>query len=125
MCTTGSRAASSTKLDVVRLATNGRVFSRAPRRSVRAHAFPTRPDTTEAVLEYIGVLLDPPAQLVRAGTTHWSRFADLCRHLQLRGNLVPDAYLVAVALEQGAELVTFDRGFGRYSGLRWRSLLDR
>jgi hypothetical protein len=29
-----------------------------------------------------------------------------------------------VALEQGAELVTFDRGFGRYAGLRWRSLLD-
>lgn len=96
---------------VVRLATNGRVF--------------VRPDTTEAVLEYIGVLLDPPAQLVRAGATHWSRFADLCRHLQLRANLVPDAYLAAVALEQGAELVTFDRGFGRYSGLRWRSLLDR
>ena len=95
---------------VLRLATNARVFA--------------RPDTTDTVVEYLDVLLDRPAQLVRAGTTHWARFTDLCRHLQLRGNLVPDAYLVAIALEQGAELVTFDRGFGRYPRLRWRCLLD-
>jgi predicted nucleic acid-binding protein len=48
----------------------------------------------------------------------------LCRELGLRGNLVPDAYLAALALEQRAELVTFDRGFGRYPRLRWRCLLD-
>jgi toxin-antitoxin system PIN domain toxin len=95
---------------VVRLATNPRVF--------------VRPDTADAVLDFLGVLLDPPGQLVRTGTAHWARFADLCRHLQLRGNLVPDAYLAALALEQGAELVTFDRGFGRYPRLRWRCLLD-
>ncbi len=95
---------------VVRLATNARVF--------------VRPDTAEAVLEYLDILLEPPGQLLRTGTTHWSRFAELCRLLQLRGNLVPDAYLAALALEQGAELVTFDRGFGRYPGLRWRCLLD-
>jgi toxin-antitoxin system PIN domain toxin len=95
---------------VVRLATNARVF--------------VRPDPVDAVLAFIDALLEPPAQLVQAGTTHWARFAELCRHLQLRGNLVPDAYLAAVALEQGAELITFDRGFGRYPGLRWRCLLD-
>jgi len=38
--------------------------------------------------------------------------------------LVPDADLAALALEQGAELVTFDRGFGRYPHLRWRCLLE-
>jgi uncharacterized protein len=95
---------------VVRLATNVRVF--------------VRPDTVAAVLGYVDALLDPPAQLVRTGATHWPRFADLCRSLNLRGNLVPDAYLAALALEQGAELVTLDRGFGRYPGLRWRCLLD-
>ena len=95
---------------VVRLATNARVF--------------VRPDTTGAVIDYVDALLDPPGQLLRAGATHWRRFVELCRGLQLRGNLVPDAYLAALALEQGAELVTFDRGFGRYPGLRWRSLLD-
>jgi toxin-antitoxin system PIN domain toxin len=95
---------------VVRLATNPRVF--------------VRPDTTDAVIEYLDVLLEAPAQLLRAGSMHWPRFTDLCRHLQLRGNLVPDAYLAALALEQGAELITFDRGFGRYPRLHWRCLLD-
>jgi uncharacterized protein len=83
-----------------------------------------RPDTADAVLEYLDTLLEPPGQLVLAGATHWPRFTDLCRHLHLRGSLVPDAYLVALALEQAAELVTFDRGFARYAGLRWRCLLD-
>jgi uncharacterized protein len=97
-------------VSVVRLATNPRVF--------------VRPDTVEAVLEYLDVLLEAPSQLIRAGATHWPRFTRLCRDLRLRGNLVPDAYLAALALEQGAELITFDRGFGRYSGLTWRCLLD-
>ncbi len=97
-------------MSVVRLATNTRVF--------------VRPDPIDAVVDYVDALLEGPAQLLRAGTTHWQRFTALCRHLGLRGNLVPDAYLAALALEQGAELVTFDRGFGRYPGLRWRCLLD-
>jgi len=97
-------------MGVIRLATNARVFA--------------RPEPVDAVLEYLDALLDPPAQLLRGGTTHWSRFTELCRRLGLRGNLVPDAYLAALALEQGAELVTFDRGFGRYPHLRWRCLLD-
>ena len=95
---------------VVRLATNARVF--------------VHPDPVDAVLDYVDVLLEPPAQLLQAGANHWTRFAELCRHLQLRANLVPDAYLAALALEQSAELITFDRGFGRYPRLRWRCLLD-
>jgi toxin-antitoxin system PIN domain toxin len=95
---------------VIRLATNSRVFS--------------RPDPIDDVVDYIAVLLEPPGQLVRAGGTHWQRFTQLCSKLSLRGNLVPDAYLAAVAQEQAAELITFDRGFGRYPGLRWRCLLD-
>jgi toxin-antitoxin system PIN domain toxin len=95
---------------VIRLATSSRVFS--------------RPDPIDDVVDYIAVLLEPPSQPVRAGGTHWQRFTQLCVTLSLRGNLVPDAYLAAVALEQAAELVTFDRGFGRYPGLRWRCLLD-
>jgi uncharacterized protein len=83
-----------------------------------------RPDTVEAVIGYLDALLDPPGQLVRAGSTHWLRFIELCRQLGLRANLVPDAYLAALAVEQGARLITFDRGFGRYPGLRWRCLLD-
>jgi toxin-antitoxin system PIN domain toxin len=95
---------------LVRLATDPRVF--------------IQPDTVDAVLDYIDALLDPPVQVVTAGTGHWPRFAGLCRELNLRGNLVPDTYLAALAVEQRAELITFDRGFGRYPRLRWRCLLD-
>jgi len=95
---------------LVRLATNPRVF--------------VQPDTVDVVLDYIDALLDPPAEVITAGVGHWPRLAGLCRELNLRGNLVPDAYLAALALEQRAQLVTFDRGFGRYPRLSWRCLLD-
>lgn len=95
---------------LVRLATNPQVFA--------------QPDTVDAVLDYIDALLDPPAEVITAGAGQWPRFAGLCRELNLRGNLVPDAYLAALALEQRAQLVTFDRGFGRYPRLSWRCLLD-
>lgn len=51
------------------------------------------------------------------------RHYDLLRQLLgptgTAGNLVSDAHLAALALEHGAELYSFDRDFGRFSGLRW------
>ena len=42
-----------------------------------------------------------------------------------RGNLVPDAYLAALAIESGCTRVTTDRDYARFEGLRWRHpLLD-
>ncbi len=35
------------------------------------------------------------------------------------GNLVSDAHLAALAIEHGAEVISFDRDFGRFPGLRW------
>jgi len=55
---------------------------------------------------------------------HWSIFTQLCQRGGGRGNLISDAYLAAIAIETGAELVTADRGFGRWPGLRWRHPLD-
>jgi predicted nucleic acid-binding protein len=43
-----------------------------------------------------------------------------CREGAASGDLVPDAYLAAVATVLGAELVTADRDFARFPGLRWR-----
>jgi uncharacterized protein len=93
---------------VVRLATNPRVFR--------------QPSSTDEVLGFLDVLLDPPAQVVSAGPNHWGTFRELCRVHGLRGNDVPDAHLATLALAQRAELVTFDSGFARYEGLRWRHL---
>lgn len=55
---------------------------------------------------------------------HWQKFARLCRRTKARGNLIPDAYLAATAIERNDELFTADRGFGRWPGLRWRHPLD-
>jgi toxin-antitoxin system PIN domain toxin len=57
---------------------------------------------------------------VASGPRHWSIFVELCRRGAARGSLMSDAYLAAIAIELGAELVTDDRGFGRWPGLRWR-----
>lgn len=35
------------------------------------------------------------------------------------GGNVADAHLAALAIEHNAEVVTFDRDFGRFPGLRW------
>jgi len=66
----------------------------------------------------------PAAQPVRPGARHWSIFAALCRQVGARGNVVPDAFHAAPAIENGATWITTDHGFARFPGLRWRPLLD-
>lgn len=57
---------------------------------------------------------------IAPGPRHWEIFLRLCRDAGARGNLVPDAYIAALAIEAGCELVTGDRDFARFPGLRWR-----
>ena len=42
-----------------------------------------------------------------------------------RAKLIPDAYLAALALEHGCEVVTTDKDFRRFPGLRWRPPLNQ
>jgi len=50
----------------------------------------------------------------------WSAFDRLvARDRQIKGNLVPDAYIAAVAISHKARVATRDRGFSRFSGLSW------
>lgn len=62
----------------------------------------------------------PNVVAVSPGQRHWGIFERLCTEAGAKGNLVPDAYLAALAIEHGAELVTTDRDFARFDGLRWR-----
>ena len=57
---------------------------------------------------------------VTSGARHWEIFVGLCRQGGIKGNLVPDAYLAALAIESGSEWITTDRAYSRFSGLRWR-----
>jgi toxin-antitoxin system PIN domain toxin len=61
---------------------------------------------------------------VAPGTRHWGIFRALCADAGAKGNLVPDAYLAAMAIESGCEWITTDRDFSRFKGLRWRHPLQ-
>jgi toxin-antitoxin system PIN domain toxin len=62
--------------------------------------------------------------LLGPGASHWKIFVDLCRRSDARGNLVPDAFHAALAIELGCEWLTLDRGFARFPGLKWRHPFD-
>jgi uncharacterized protein len=71
-----------------------------------------------------GVRSSPSALEVQPGRRHWDIFLRLCRSADARGNLVPDAYLAALAVEQGATWYSADRTFARFKELRWRHPLE-
>lgn len=84
------------------------------------------PADLETALEFAAVLREQPnAVRVAPGPGHFELFVDLCRQAGAKGNLVPDAYFAALAIECGAEWVTTDRDYARFPGLRWRHPLDR
>ena len=79
------------------------------------------PSPMETALRFVeGLIGQPNAVRLAPGPRHWDLFTRLCRDASVKGNLVPDAYLAALAIESGAELVTTDRDFARFPGLRWR-----
>lgn len=80
----------------------------------------------EAGLEFCRAVLSAPASVpVRPGLRHWEIFNNLCRRVRARANTVPDAYLAALAIEHGATLITTDRGFSRFPGLRTEPAFER
>ncbi len=59
------------------------------------------------------------SQWIGPGARHWDLFNSLCRKTDARGNLIPDAWLAAVVIENGCEWITLDRDYARFEGLRW------
>ena len=59
-------------------------------------------------------LAQRPATVVEPTQRHVSILRSLLDTAGHGGNLVNDAHLAALALEHGAQLVTFDRDFGRW-----------
>jgi predicted nucleic acid-binding protein len=76
---------------------------------------------TEWSLEFTDRMRNQPNCVpIAPGARHWDIFTSLCRSAGAKGNLVPDAYLAALAIESGSEWITTDRDFSRFPGLRWR-----
>lgn len=57
---------------------------------------------------------------VTPGRRHFEIFTRLCREVDARGNVVPDAYLAALAVERGARWYSADRSFARFADLDHR-----
>jgi hypothetical protein len=80
-----------------------------------------RPTPTKTALEFLEpIRTRPNCVLLSPGARHWEIFCRLCKEADAKGNLVPDAYLAALAIESGSEWITTDRDYARFSGLRWR-----
>lgn len=79
------------------------------------------PTPLDVAMKFVTSVRDHPnAVTLTPGERHWKIFQRLCREANTKGNLVADAYLAALAIETGAEWITTDRDYARFSGLRWR-----
>ena len=94
---------------VIRIATHPRAF--------------VRPSRAGEVIRFAETLIEQPhCRIVQPGPRHWTIFRDLCHSTNAAGNLVPDAWFAALAIEHGCEWITTDRGFARFPGLRRRTI---
>jgi toxin-antitoxin system PIN domain toxin len=81
----------------------------------------TTPAPLDDALQFARELREQPnAVAVAPGARHWDIFTRCCEQAGAKGNLVPDAYIAALAIEHGADFVTTDRDFARFPALRWR-----
>jgi uncharacterized protein len=95
----------------LRIVTNPRIFE--------------PPSTLDEALVFLeSIRKSQNCVLVNQGARHWDVFVGLCRSADARGNLIPDAYLAALAIESGSEWVTLDGDFARFRGLKWRRPFD-
>lgn len=94
-------------LGVVRIVTNPRIMP--------------KPAPIPLALEFVARLhAARRARWLPSGPAPWRRMSELADHDRgITGNLVPDAYLAALALTHGCRLATADRGFARFPNLDW------
>jgi toxin-antitoxin system PIN domain toxin len=94
-----------TALAFIRISTNPRIFE-APLSAAEAIAIVSSWLVRDAVF------------IIEAGEQCWEILKSLLVDAQVTGPLVMDAFLAALALENGATLVTTDRDFSRFAKLR-------
>ena len=94
-----------TILAFVRISTNPRVFEQPLL-------------AREALAAVSSWLARPSVSVVEAGEACWEIFRQVVVDAQITGPLVMDAFLAALALENGATLATTDRDFSRFAGLK-------
>ena len=74
---------------------------------------------TEAFAFIRAVVAQPHHLPVEPGERHLDLLETTCAGGDAAGDLVADAYLVALAAEYGSSLASFDRDFARFPGVDW------
>jgi toxin-antitoxin system PIN domain toxin len=87
----------------------------------RASAAPLHPH--DAVRQVQDWLTPDVVWIPEPGPRHAVLLADLIGRHQLRGNLISDAHLAALAIEHGLTLCSTDTDFARFSELSWNNPL--
>jgi toxin-antitoxin system PIN domain toxin len=79
------------------------------------------PAPTPLALEFVEVLRAAPrARQLSPTAATWKHLTTIAAgDPQVRGPLVPDAWLAALAISHGCRVATADRGFARFEGLDW------
>lgn len=96
------------------------VLSRALRVLTHPRIF-VPPTPTEDAVRFVQALRSSPnAIVVSPGPRHWALFLDLLAQAPAAGNLVSDAWIAALAIEHGCEVLSDDADFARLPGVRWK-----
>lgn len=83
-------------------------------------AFLKRTPLAEAMQFADQLRRQPHRVAIMPGRDHRRIFRSLCDEAGAKGNLIPDAFLAAMAIEHGCEWITTDGDFARFPGLRRR-----
>jgi toxin-antitoxin system PIN domain toxin len=85
----------------------------------------TRPLDGQTAWRQVTAWLQTPVAWIPQPGPHYAQIlGELITTHNLRGNLIPDAALAALALENGVAIISTDTDFARFKGLRWHNPLD-
>jgi len=94
----------------VRISTNRQVFK--------------KPLSLEQALKRVESWLDQPCvRLINPTESHWHIFRSMLLDGQAKANLVADAHLAALSIENGCLLYSTDSDFSRFPKLKWKNPL--
>ncbi len=64
-------------------------------------------------------LSHPNVSVLSPGPRHWTVLREISNEVGAHGDLLMDAHLASLAIENGAELCSADTDFSRFPRLRW------
>ncbi|MGH3545265.1 MAG: PIN domain-containing protein, partial [Mycobacteriales bacterium] len=83
----------------------------------KSYLEPLTPDQAwQQVTEWLAA---EPVWIPEPTPRHAEVLGDLIGRYQLRANLIPDAHLVALAIEHGLRICSADTDFARFSEIDW------